>query len=596
MHYSRKIDPGNPYATLEWGVLEQHVTVGGKNRRFLTYIPDGARAGASGVFILGPDNRTAEDLLQNSGWRELADGERSGGGLILFFLEPENGRWNAEEPYGAKDGDAAYVNAVFAKGCECLHYSIHESKNYLYGEEEGGRAAQMAAMAEPALYAGLVTVGAGDAASAYCAACEKDACRNLDGFSDLEARKGIRKGDIPLPVWIIDDPERGKAEHMLAYWIHANGADAAGREIDGGVVEYVRAAETEYPLNQDKRVCRVWRSQRTVRDGGPAFVREIWEKFLSRHRRWMADPGGSLRLARDPVRDVGMEYHFEEIGGWMREWHIYVPESVRKTPEKKVPLVLALHGYSCTGAIYAGNTDWDRVARERGFILVFPTAIPGPLGFQMDAFAPENLPAPSWNFLHRPNGPDEFLFFRELLRRVSGAYPVDPARVYVTGHSQGAMMSHALALGMPNLFAAAAPCSGVIIAPVHEDFVALPELRGDGPVPIWMFAGQEEQWLIDAEPRMDNATGKTIALWHSRNRLPGKAEDRFQNCWNRHNGRWLDLCYENSDGQPVLRYTQVEYFPHATMPEMSWRIWDEFFAHWSRTEEGPKRNEVFLNL
>lgn len=80
MHYSRKIDPGNPYATLEWGVLEQHVTVGGKNRRFLTYIPDGARAGASGVFILGPDNRTAEDLLQNSGWRELADGERSGGG------------------------------------------------------------------------------------------------------------------------------------------------------------------------------------------------------------------------------------------------------------------------------------------------------------------------------------------------------------------------------------------------------------------------------------------------------------------------------------------------------------------------------------
>ena len=95
---------------------------------------------------------------------------------------------------------------------------------------------------------------------------------------------------------------------------------------------------------------------------------------------------------------------------------------------------------------------------------------------------------------------------------------------------------------------------------------------------------------------MDNATGKTIALWHSRNRLPGKAEDRFQNCWTRHNGRWLDLCYENSDGQPVLRYTQVEYFPHATMPEMSWRIWDEFFAHWSRTEEGPKRNEVFLNL
>lgn len=578
MHNFREVDPKNPYATLEWGLFEQKVSIAGKNRRFLTYIPDGTRPSAAGVFILGPDGNTAEELFADSGWRELADREQDG--MVLFFLEPEDGVWNTAEQYGLAEGDAAYVNAVFAKGCERLHYCIHESKNYLYGVREGGCIAQMAAMAEPALYAGLVSVGSKDISDEYCAACGKDFCRNLDGFVDPDAKKGIRKGEIPLPVWIVDDPEYGRAKNVLAYWIRANCADKAAECAEG--TEYTRTSATQYPANQASSAYRVRNSEweGATRKYGAAHIGRFWKGFLSCHQRWMADPGGSLRLAQDLVRDYGMEYHLEEIGGWMREWYVYVPESIKNAPNQKTPLVFALHGYSCTGEIYAGNSGWPEIAREQSFILVLPSAVPGPLGFGDD-----NLPLPSWNFLHHiPHGPDEFLFFRELLRRVSGQYPVDTGRVYITGHSQGGMMTHALALGMPEMFAAAAPCSGVIIAPVHEDFVALPELQDGVPVPIWMFAGQKEEWLIEAEPRMDNATGKTIALWHSRNRLDGNAADRFQGHWQRHGERWLDLCYGRPE--PMLRYTQVEYFPHATMPEMSQRIWDEHFSHWSRTADG----------
>lgn len=578
MHNFRKVDPQKPYATLEWGLFEQHVTIAKKNRRFLTYIPDGVRPSAAGIFILGPDGSSAEALFANSGWRELADSEP--GGMVLFFLEPENGSWNTAEQYGFAEGDTAYVNAVFAKACERLHYCVHESKNYLYGVREGGCIAHMAAMAEPALYAGLVTVGAKDVSDKYCAACGKDFCRNLDGFVDPDARKGIRKGEIPLPVWIVDDPEYGRAENALTHWIRANCADNVVECAAG--TEYTRTSSVQYPANQDGSAYRVYRSEwaGAARKYGAAHIVRFWEGFLSCHQRWMADPGGSLRLAQDLVRDYGMEYHFEEIGGWMREWYVYIPEGIRSEPDKKAPLVFALHGYSCTGEIYAGNSGWPQIAREHGFILVLPSAVPGPLGFGSD-----NMPLPSWNFLHHiPNGPNEFLFFRELLRRVSEQYPVDAARVYVTGHSQGGMMTHALALGMPEMFAAAAPCSGVIVSSLYDDFIALPELQHGVPVPVWMFAGQEEQWLIDAEPRMDNATGKTIALWHRRNRLGGNAEERFQDHWQRRQKRWHDLCYENPE--PMLRYTQVEYLPHATMPEMSRRIWDEHFSLWSRTADG----------
>ena len=591
MHYFRKIDPQNPYATFECGLFEQEVTVAGKKRRFLTYIPDGVRSATAVVMVLGPNHCSVEELLANSGWKELADHDQSIDGLIVFFLEPENGIWNTTEPYGFEAGDVAYVNAVFAKGCERRHYGIHEAKNYLYGVGTGGCIVQMAAMSEPALYAGVATVGAVDVSEVYCGACQKDYCYNLDGFTDLSAKKGIRKGEVPVPVWVIDDPEFGCAENTLNYWLSTNCADVVTEQENADFKEYVRTKDMPYPVNQDKAACRVRQSNwpGAAADYGSVHIKRIWQEFLSRQRRWMADPGGSLRVTRDPIQDLGMERHYEEIGGWMREWYVYVPKSIKQTPEKKVPLVFALHGYSCTGEIYAGNTDWYQVARARGFILIHPTAVPGPLGGDFETMEDATLPLPSWNFLHHiRNGPDEFLFFKEMLRRVAEEHAIDLTRVYATGHSQGSMMVQALAMGMPEMFAAVAPCSGVILGPLYDKFVALPEFNCDVSMPIWMFAGQEEPWLIDAEPSMENATGKTIDLWHRRNQLSGNAADYFQNGWKRYKDRWLDLSYENGDGQLMLRYTQVEYFPHATMPEMSWRIWDELFAHWSRTESGLK--------
>ena len=34
----------------------------------------------------------------------------------------------------------------------------------------------------------------------------------------------------------------------------------------------------------------------------------------------------------------------------------------------------------------------------------------------------------------------------------------------------------------------------------------------------------------------------------------------------------------------MVGYTWVDYMPHATMPEMSFRIWEEFFSKFSRED------------
>ena len=589
----RALNPKAPYASLCWGTMEQTVQIGEHARRFLTYIPDGARPSTAGVFILGGNGSSVEKLLETSGWQDLADREK----VVLFFLEPENGIWQTEEPYGSQDGDVAYINAVMVKSLERLHYCIHEAKYYLYGEDEGGTMAHMVAMNPPSnvnatgiIWSGVATIRAGEVQKAYRDACKNDRCINLMGVWDVEGRLGRLKGSIPMPVWMVE--RTISSPETLQYWKESNGANCQFRLLEDGTEEFFRTAETEYPCNQDKRACCVWR---TI--GGPLFemsavnrAEQIWTRFLSRHRRWMGDPGGELRMNVDPAQDLGMEYHMEEIGGWPREWYVFVPEFVRNNPDVSVPLVFALHGYSCSGEIYIGNSGWHRVAEDRNFIVVYPTALPGTLDFKSVASDPNNIPMPAWNFQHNmPEGPDEFAFFKTLLERMATEYPVDRSRVYVTGHSHGSMMTQALALGMPEVFAAAAPCSGVILAPMYENFMTLPEIWSNPqPMPIWMFAGKKEEWLINAQPDMENATGKTLALWHSRNKLDGDVEDRFRSDWTVYKDRWHDLIYRNSEGHPMLRFTVVDDFPHATNPEMSYRIWDEFFAHWARKGNVPR--------
>ena len=99
-----------------------------------------------------------------------------------------------------------------------------------------------------------------------------------------------------------------------------------------GRTEYTRNAETEYPLNQEKEAYRVCHSviPGAVKDNTGQAAKRIWKDFLYCQRRWMSCPGGDLRVTRDPVRDLHMEYHFEDIDGWMREWYVYLPQRVRE--------------------------------------------------------------------------------------------------------------------------------------------------------------------------------------------------------------------------------------------------------------------------
>ena len=587
-NYHYDVDSKDPFKPLYQGTFEQTVMVGGKKRRYLVYIPEGARPSTAGVFVLPENGKTADDAWRDSWWRMIADTEETKEKLIVFFLEPENGKWDVNEPYGKPDGDVAYIDAVYLAGTQRFQFCVHESKFYLTGCREGGVLANMAAMFNPAVWAGIVSVGGSAVPEAYRQAAAEDYCTNLDGFIDESHRKGIKKGEIPMPAWVIDDPDSpyGTDNGTSAYWRRACGITEAGHQTAPDVIEYIRTEEAPYTPNQEKEAFRVCTSARkgASADYANPILRRIWKSFLYRQRRWMSGPGGDLRVTRDPVADLGMEYHYEEIGGWMREWYVYVPQQVKENADKPVPLVFAMHGYTCSGEIYAGNSEWYKVADKYGFIVVHPTAIPGQMNAANQACDPDNVPLPAWNFMHNaPDGPDELVFFRTLLERISADHSIDRTRVYATGHSHGSVMTQVLAMALTDLFAAAAPCSGILFQMPDMNIRELPELknRADIELPIWMFGGEQEPWLLPHIPAADNETGDSICIWRGINHMEPEMPENFTEGWTV-NGRWHDLTYRRSDGAPMVNFTWVDYMPHATMTEMSFRIWEEFFSKFSR--------------
>lgn len=595
-NYQYEVDPKDPFKPLYQGTFEETVEVGGKTRRYLLYIPEGARPSTAGVFVLPENGKTADDLWRESGWRMIADTEETKEKLILFFLEPENGKWQLDEPYGKPDGDVAYIDAVYLAGTQRLKFCVHESKFYLTGCREGGVMANMAAMYNPAVWAGVVSVGGSEVLEDYRKAAAADFCTNLDGFIDETHRLGLKKGEIPMPAWVIDDPEvpTGTDNGTADYWKHSCGITEDGKQTSPDTVTYIRSVEPPYAPNQEREAFRVCTS--TISGSSANFantlLRRIWKDFLYRQRRWMSGPGGDLRVTKDPVADLGMEYHYEGIGGWMREWYVYVPEQVKAQPEKPVPLVFAMHGYTCAGEIYAGNSEWYKVADKHGFIVVHPSATPGQMLMSNQACDPDNVPLPAWNFMHNaPDGPDELEFFRAMLKKTCAAHAIDRSRVYATGHSHGSVMTQVLAMAMSEVFAAVAPCSGIVFQMPDMNIRALPEIvsRKDVPVPIWMFGGEQEAWLLPNKPTADNETGNSLRIWRGINHMMPEMPDDFSTGWTVH-GRWNDLTYRRGDGAPMVNFTWVDYMPHATMTEMSFRIWEEFFSKFSRVDGEIKYN------
>lgn len=123
--------------------------------------------------------------------------------------------------------------------------------------------------------------------------------------------------------------------------------------------------------------------------------------------------------------------------GKTRPYYLYVPTTI-KAPNL-APLIVTLHGSGRTGVTLVEK--WKDYAKKEGIILAGP-----------DSTNPQAWRSPV-------DGPD---FLQELVEELKRKYPINPRRVYLFGHSAGAIFAMHMALLESQYFAAAAIHAGAL--------------------------------------------------------------------------------------------------------------------------------------
>src|SRR3989449_5729189 len=186
--------------------------------------------------------------------------------------------------------------------------------------------------------------------------------------------------------------------------------------------------------------------------------------------------------------------------GKKREYLLYVPRSYDRT--KPTPLVISLHGAGMWGAAQKETSQWNKVAEDQGFVVVYPSGTGAPRVWHEDGGA----------------GPSrDVRFISELIDPLEARYNIDPGMIYANGLSNGGGMSFALSCTLSDRIAAVGMVGAALLLP----FSWCTDLR---PVPMIAFHGTADaaapytggvSWVA---PQRFQGVRAFTASWARRNR------------------------------------------------------------------------------
>jgi len=193
------------------------------------------------------------------------------------------------------------------------------------------------------------------------------------------------------------------------------------------------------------------------------------------------DPDLAARIAAGAGRENVGVFHVDNEPGARGGFSLFVPETYDSGQTH--PLVMALHGGAGSGRGFLWS--WLRDARSRGAILIAPTAVG-------DTWALQGPDADSPNL-------------ERILGDVRARWNVDPARMLLTGMSDGGTFGYVSGLVEGSPFTHLAPCSAAF-HPMLAAFADADRIK-DLPIHIthgaqdWMFAvdmAREAQGALSA--------------------------------------------------------------------------------------------------
>lgn len=141
-----------------------------------------------------------------------------------------------------------------------------------------------------------------------------------------------------------------------------------------------------------------------------------------------------------------------ELGG-ERSAELILPKNY--STEVPTPLLINLHGYTGNGPVHSAYTHLQEVAFASGLAYIAPTG------------SEDNLGNTYWNATEaccdfNNSGVDDVAYLDELIEKSIAAANIDPARIYLFGHSNGHFMTYAYLCSGSKKIAAVAGLAGAM--------------------------------------------------------------------------------------------------------------------------------------
>jgi polyhydroxybutyrate depolymerase len=204
-----------------------------------------------------------------------------------------------------------------------------------------------------------------------------------------------------------------------------------------------------------------------------------------------------------------------EWGGLKRTFLTHIPPSYDKT--RPMPLVIVLHGAGGTafGMVKLTKSGFNTLADKDGFIVIYPNGI--------EKRWNDGRSSDETKYRKHSDKIDDVGFISALIDNQFRELNIDRKRVYVTGISNGAAMSHRLGCELSDKIAAIAPVAGNISQHL------LPECSPAQPISVLVINGVNDPVVPWEGGDITRSFGKkkigkmlstaaTIDYWRNRNK------------------------------------------------------------------------------
>lgn len=193
-------------------------------------------------------------------------------------------------------------------------------------------------------------------------------------------------------------------------------------------------------------------------------------------------------IEAEPLTDVVQEENGAFTCTYAGISHACVADFPAQT--EGAPLILVLHGYSGTAESFRSAQHFEAAANPRGYAVVYVTGAPDP-----------NDPTSGngWDSGLGQAGNPDTAFLKSLALYLQETCQLDPNRTFAVGFSNGAFMTHRLAMEASDTFAAVVSVAGMMPKQIWES------RNGTNSVGVFQITGEKD----DVVPKNSDGSAKT---------------------------------------------------------------------------------------